>query len=110
MPPANPPRLFGGLLFLLGLVLAGGGLHLNINYGGGGSYFLVVGLLIAASGALLFLGRSSALVVYGVALATVWIWSFRDVGANLPELLPRVALPTLVALYVFSSKIRPRLS
>jgi|GEM_PF-3040140 len=106
---ANPPRVLGCLLLALGLALAVGGLHLNMDLGGGGSYFTAVGALLALAGFLIFSGRSVALAVYGLALLLVWGWSLKDVGANLPELLPRVGLPTLVGLYVFSNKVRARL-
>jgi quinoprotein glucose dehydrogenase len=105
----NPPKLFGALLALLGLALAGAGLHMSVNLGGG-AYFVVVGLLIAATGALLFLGRAAALWVYAVALAVVWLWSLQDSGGRMGELLPRVAMPTLLGLYLFSARIRERLS
>ena len=109
MSSEEPPRMLGGLLALLGLALAGGGLHMNLNLGGGGTYFLVVGILVLVSGVLLYQGKSAALGAFGVALATVWIWSLKDEGANFSALLPRVALPTLFGLYIFSGKIRSRL-
>ncbi|MBS1143778.1 MAG: glucose dehydrogenase [Proteobacteria bacterium] len=110
MPSENPPRLLGALLILLGLAFAGGGFHLNTNLGGGGSYFIVVGLLVALSGYLAYAGKSLALVAYGVTLLIVWAWSFKETGGQMDQLLPRAGLPTLIGLYLFSSKIRERLS
>ncbi|WP_341675508.1 hypothetical protein [Niveibacterium sp. SC-1] len=107
---ANPPRVLGCLLLALGLALAVGGLHLKMNLGGDGSYFAVVGGLVALAGFLAFSGRSAAVLVYGLTLLVVWGWSLQEVGANPPELLPRVGLPTLIGLYLFSGKVRARLN
>lgn len=110
MASAKPPRVFGALLFLLGLALAGGGLHLHFIADSGGSYFMVVGLLLMSAGALVFWGKVLALIVYALALLVIWGWSFHETGGALALFIPRVAMPTLIGLYVFSSRIRSRLS
>lgn len=105
MSDVEPPKVFGGLLAALGLVIAGTGATLD-----GGNYFLVLGALVLVCGCLLYLGKKSALVMYGLTLAVVWIWSFRDADGDTGMLLSRVTLPTLVAFYVFSYRVRSRLS
>jgi len=110
MSSSNPPRVFGALFALLGLALAAGGLHLNMNLGGGGSYFLVVGLLFSLTGTMLFAGKSIALLVYGFALAVIWFWSFKETGGQLQAMIPRIGLPTIFAFYIFSTKIRSQLT
>lgn len=102
----NPPRALGALITILGLALAVGG-ALDLQHGG--LYFVSVGLLSAASGVLLFLGRSVALLAYALTLLAIWSWSLIDAGGRFDVLVPRVALPTLIGLFLFSSKVRSRL-
>lgn len=109
MSSANPPRVFGALLFLLGLALAGGGLHLNFIADSGGNYFMVIGVLLMSSGALIFFGQALAILVYALALLVIWGWSFHETDGEWALFIPRVAMPTLIGLYVFSSRIRGRL-
>ena len=103
-----PPKMLGGLMAALGVVLAFAGGELS-EAEGGGKYFITVGICLAISGALLYLGKKLALFAYAATLAVVWIWSLREAGSDVGEWLPRVALPTLVGLYVFSSRVRSRL-
>jgi quinoprotein glucose dehydrogenase len=103
-----PPKMLGGLMASLGLVLAAAGGNLT-DAEGGGSYFIAVGLCLVVSGALLYLGKKLALLAYAATLAVVWIWSLKQSGGDSAEWLPRVALPTLVGIYVFSSRVRQRL-
>lgn len=108
MATPNPPRLFGLLLALLGAALAVGGI--GLLRAGDSAYFLAVGLGAIATGVLIALGRLLGAWVYGATLALVVVWSLAEVGADLPELLPRVALPILIGVYVFSGRIRDRLA
>jgi quinoprotein glucose dehydrogenase len=107
MSKEEAPTVFGGLLAFLGLVMAIG--SLSSGLGAGMTYFIIVGVLLLVTGLLIFAGKSSALIVYGVTLAVVWFWSLRDIGWVMDQLLPRVALPTLLGLYIYSNRIRPRL-
>lgn len=110
MATSTPPRVLGGLLTLLGVALLGGGLHVSFNLDGDGTYYMVVGTLLALSGIGIFAGKWLSLFVYGATLMTVWVWSFAEVGSHFDALMPRVAFPTLIALYLYSSKVRSRLS
>lgn len=110
MANTTPPRLFGGLLALFGLALSGGGLHIAINLHADGTYFMVVGALLALSGTAVFAGKSFALYLYGVTLLIIWVWSFAEIGGHFDALMPRVAFPTLIAFYLYSTKIRLRLA
>src|SRR5688500_1846891 len=83
MSATTPPRLLGGLMMMLGLVLVGGGVQLGAtDMATGGAYFLVVGVLVLVSGALIVAGRKAAVPVYGVTLAVVWTWSLKDTGGE----------------------------
>lgn len=108
MANPNPPRLFGLLLALLGAALAIGGI--GLLRAGDSAYFLAVGLGAVAAGVLIAQGRLLGAWVYGATLALVVVWSLAEVGADLPELLPRIALPILIGAYVFSGRIRDRLA
>ena len=103
-----PPKLLGGLLASLGLVMAVAGSKLS-DMEGGTSYFVTVGLCVMVSGALLYLGKKIALLAYAATLAVIWIWSLRESGGDTSVWLPRVALPTLLGFYIFSSRVRSRL-
>lgn len=107
MEARNPPRLFGLLLALLGAALAVAGV--GLLRAGDSAYFLVVGLGAVAAGVLIALGRLLGAWAYGATLVLVVVWSLAEVGADLPELLPRVALPILIGVYVVSDRIRGRL-
>ena len=104
----NPPRVFGILLALLGAAMAIGGV--NILNMGGGFYFIVVGVGVACSGALIAMGKLVGAYVYGATLLVVLIWSFIDEGTNLQGLIPRITLPIFFAAYIYSKNVRPRLA
>jgi quinoprotein glucose dehydrogenase len=103
-----PPKMLGGLLASLGLVLAAAGGKLS-DIEGGGSYFVTVGICLLISGLLLYSGKKLALLAYAVTLAVVWIWSLKESGSDAGAWLPRVALPTLLGIYIFSNRVRSRL-
>jgi len=110
MNPQDPPRVLGILLSLLGIVLSGMELFSTAYLGGGVVwYFVLVGLGYATCGILLFKGRSEAVPVYALILLAVWVWSVSEARTDLGQLLPRVALPTLLGLYIFSPSLRSRL-
>lgn len=103
-----PPKMLGGLMASLGLVLAVAGTKLS-DVEGGTSYFVTVGILVLVSGGLLYLGKKLALFAYTVTLAVVWIWSLKESGSDVGAWLPRVALPSLLGIYIFSRRVRERL-
>jgi glucose dehydrogenase len=110
MTNPTPPRVFGGLLSLFGLALLSGGLHIGINLNADGTYFVIIGVLLAISGVTVFIGKSYALYVYGMTLLTIWIWSYVECGGRFDALMPRVVFPTVIAFYMYSAKIRSRLA
>ena len=103
------PRSLGMLLLFLGLTLFGGGMYLTFFLNDPNPYFMVVGIVIAISGLLFYRGLQVALLLYGIALLIIWGWSFADLGMELARLIPRVALPTLIAFYVYSPAVRTKL-
>ena len=101
------PRIFGFLLTLLGLALFGGGVRIFLM--GGGFYFIIVGAGVAISGFLITRGHKSGAYLYLFTLAVIIAWSLFEVGIDFKRLLPRISIPTLIALYIFSKRIQDRL-
>lgn len=105
---SNPPRNFGALLTVFGIALAIGGI--NLLRVGDNAYFLVVGLGVAASGVLIALGRLAGARLYLATFAVVVIWSLADHRGNFSQALAQIFLPGLLCAYIFSGRIRSRLS
>ncbi|RZJ18783.1 MAG: membrane-bound PQQ-dependent dehydrogenase, glucose/quinate/shikimate family [Brevundimonas sp.] len=90
--------VLGVLFILIGLVLTVGGGWLIVL--GGSAYYLLAGLGLIASGALLCLGRSLGAWVYiGVFILTV-LWALWEVGLNGWALVPRVIAPLVLLVLV----------
>ncbi len=68
----------GIVYVLLGAILAAGGLWLAAL--GGTVFYVIVGLGIAATGALLLMGRWTALWVYAGVLVATLVWAISEVG------------------------------
>ncbi|MFC7499980.1 membrane-bound PQQ-dependent dehydrogenase, glucose/quinate/shikimate family [Enterovirga sp. GCM10030262] len=102
--PQRPPNrswLVKGvalLLGLIGLILAAGGAWLAIL--GGSLYYLLAGLGLIGSGALLFRGRPTGAWLYlGIFVLTL-IWALWEVGLDGWALVPRVIGPAVLAILV----------
>jgi len=106
MESKKPPRVLGILLALLGLAMVVG--ELTIFKMSTGGYFLVIGLGLVVSGALLALGKLIGAYMYGVTLAIIIVWSFLEVGIK-PELVARIAMPILIGFYIAFGGVRSRL-
>lgn len=107
MAAKNPPRKAGLLIILLGAVMVVGGW--KIVSMGGDIHFIVTGIGVLLSGVLVMTGRKLGLYLYAATLVFAVVWSLLTVGANPELLLPRLGIPVLLGLYVFSGKVRPRL-
>ena len=101
--------MFGILLTVLGIALIVGGIRVS-SMGGSGLYFIVVGLGVAASGGLIAAGKLLGIWVYTAVLGLMIVWSLTEEGTNLQALLPRLALPIIFAAYMYSGKVKSRLS
>jgi len=101
---SKAPVILGVLLVLVGLLLTMVGLFLMSH--GQSPYFLAVGLGLIASGVLLAVSSKFGLYAYFVTLATIIIWSFIEEKTNMPGLLPRIAVPIIIGLYVSTAKFR----
>jgi quinoprotein glucose dehydrogenase len=83
MQPSSPsdrgaPVVTGVVYCVIGLALAAGGVWLAVL--GGSLYYVVAGLGILVTGALLIVGRRSALWVYAAVLIGTLVWGIAEVG------------------------------
>ncbi|WP_028238573.1 glucose/quinate/shikimate family membrane-bound PQQ-dependent dehydrogenase [Stutzerimonas azotifigens] len=84
------PTLLGLLLILAALAMSFGGVRLLTL--GGSPYYLIGGLVLGLAGLLLVLGKSSALLVYGLFLLGSTAWALWEAGLDWWQLVPRLAL------------------
>ncbi|WP_404339871.1 membrane-bound PQQ-dependent dehydrogenase, glucose/quinate/shikimate family [Sphingomonas sp. MMS12-HWE2-04] len=90
--------IVGGVIALIGLVLAIGGAWLAVL--GGSLYYLVVGALMIWSGLLLIRGNPLGGWIYlGIVVASI-LWAWWEVGANAWAQVPRVIAPVVLLLAV----------
>jgi quinoprotein glucose dehydrogenase len=90
--------ILGGLLVLIGLVLAVGGAWLAVL--GGSVYYLLAGIGLIASGALMIVGRPLGAYLYLAIFVLTLIWALWEVGLNVWALVPRVIGPAVLAILV----------
>ena len=102
-PP--PPRTLGILLAVLGGALALGGLSLLVM-SGASPYFLVAGIGIACSGALIATGKRLGLYLYFATFALMFVWSLVETGGELGIMMSRLVVPALIGAYLLTEKVR----
>ncbi|GBQ27539.1 membrane-bound PQQ-dependent dehydrogenase, glucose/quinate/shikimate family [Gluconacetobacter azotocaptans] len=110
-PSRSTPALIyltGVALILLGVALAAPGVWLIAL--GDSSYYAVAGALMVASGILIALGRRAGLWVYAAMLAYTLIWALSRVGLDGWRLLPPLALPSGIGLWVFGPWVGGRMN
>lgn len=90
----DPPKVLGSLLRILGLLWAIAGIAF-FDY-----YAMAVGVLLAFAGGYLYYGRSLAVPAMWLLVVVAWVWSFREEGGNVKEILPRVGLITILWAWV----------
>ncbi|RHW16450.1 membrane-bound PQQ-dependent dehydrogenase, glucose/quinate/shikimate family [Sphingomonas gilva] len=90
--------LLGGLFGLIGIALVIGGVWLALL--GGSPYYLLAGLGLVVSGALLFRGRPAGAWTYLAVWLLTIVWALWEVGLNGWALVPRVIAPTVLLILV----------
>ena len=88
----------GGLLGVIGVILAVGGIWLVAV--GGSPYYLITGVGMVASGWLLIRGRVAGAWLYVAIVALTIVWAFWEVGGNGWALVPRVIAPLVLLVAV----------
>ena len=100
-PPRNRSLILivlGAVLALIGVVLAVGGAWLAVI--GGSAYYLLAGLGLLASGALLIRGRAWGAWLYLIVFALTVLWAFWESGLDGWALIPRIVGPAVLAVLV----------
>jgi len=90
------PALLGGVVALLGLILAGGGAYLA--WLGGSLYYVLVGAMLLAAGYLMIKGRIAGLYTYVGAFAFTCFWAFWEAGLSGWQLIPRLVGPFVLLI------------
>lgn len=91
-------RTYALLMATIGLALMVGGAKLLRL--GGSAYYLLTGLLIAASAVLLWRGRRSGALLYEATLFATLAWAAWEAGFDLWALAPRLGLLTLLGAWL----------
>ncbi len=98
------PRVLGVVLLLLGVLLTGGGLLLLLR--GGSWYYLLAGAALVVSGVATFRGRPLGGTVYGWLLLATLAWAVFESGLDGWELVPRLAMFTVLGLWFLLPRTR----
>ena len=97
----------GGLLVLIGLVLVIGGVWLAVL--GGSLYYLLAGCACLVSGFWIARGDRKGLWLYTALFVATVIWSLFEAGTSFWLLLPRVAGPLVLQVYMLMPWVRKAL-
>ena len=98
------PRVLAIILGLCGLLLSRQGFEL---IGVGGSfYYLLAGIVLLVVAVLLFRGDKRGAQLYGGFLLFTYLWAFYEVGLDAWQLMPRVAMFTVLGLWFLLPRVR----
>ncbi len=89
-------RSLAALLFVIGLVVVGGGCWLVAL--GGSPYYLLGGIAVIVSAGGLWRGRKFTGWVYAAFLVATLLWALGEAGANGWALAPRLIAPSVLGL------------
>jgi quinoprotein glucose dehydrogenase len=101
------PFVYATLLILIGLYLLVGGVWLAAL--GGSWYYLITGLVVIASGVLLWMRRRWGSWLYGLMLACTVIWALIEVGWSPWGLAARILAPAVLGLWLLTPWVQRRL-
>ncbi|TPI59476.1 glucose/quinate/shikimate family membrane-bound PQQ-dependent dehydrogenase [Mesorhizobium sp. B3-1-7] len=88
------------VLFLIGLILGGGGIWLIAL--GGSWYYLIAGLVFLITAWLLFRRRSTSLWLYALFVLATLCWAVWEIGFDWWQLGPRGGVIVLIALWLLT--------
>src|SRR5690606_31753592 len=90
--PRGIPRilqwLLAGLMLLIGLAV--GGLGFKLITVGRSKYFLIMGVVLVIAAFLIFLNRTSGIVLYSIAFIASLFWAVSDSGWDFWPLVSRL--------------------
>ena len=107
-PSPRAPWIYASVLFILGLVLAAGGVQLALL--GGSLYYVLTGVIMIAAAAFLWRGRRIGMWLYLFVVAYTLIWSLWEIGLDGWALASRLGLLGVLALYFLFPAVRRRLA
>ncbi|TGV33779.1 membrane-bound PQQ-dependent dehydrogenase, glucose/quinate/shikimate family, partial [bacterium M00.F.Ca.ET.168.01.1.1] len=90
------------VLFLIGLVLGGGGIWLAVL--GGSWYYVIAGLVFLITGWLLLMRRSTSLWFYALFVLATLCWAVWEIGFDWWQLGPRGGVIVLIALWLLTPR------
>src|SRR5262249_51255655 len=97
--------VLGGVIALIGIILALGGAQLIAV--GGSWYYLFAGLALIVAGLAVAQRKLLGVWIYGGAFVATMLWAFWEVGLNGWPLVPRLVGPlVLLLLVIFSWLVR----
>ncbi len=97
--------LITAILFaLIGIALGAGGIQLLML--GGSAYYLITGIGFIITAVLLYMRRSSALILYALIVIGSLIWAVWEVGLDWWQLGPRVGVVIVLGLWLLTPWIR----
>lgn len=91
------PYGFALLLFVIGVVLLIGGARLL--WLGGSPYYVLAGVTVVLSAALVARGRRAGALLYGLLLLASLAWAIGEVGSEPWSLAARLVAPTVLGLW-----------
>ncbi len=107
-PAKGAPVVFSLLLLVLALALAIGGAELA--WLGGSLYYVITGVVLAASAVFLWRARKLGMWLYLLVLGYTFLWSLWETGLDGWALASRMGLLIVLALYFLFPGVRRRLS
>lgn len=96
--------VYAGLLLAIALFLTINGLRLSLL--GGSPYYVIGGIVLLASGGLLFARRRLGARLYGAFLLATLVWAIWEVGFNGWQLAPRLIAPFVFGLGLLIPSVR----
>ncbi|HVY19842.1 MAG TPA: membrane-bound PQQ-dependent dehydrogenase, glucose/quinate/shikimate family [Bauldia sp.] len=100
--------LLAGVTVFLGGIIGAGGIWLIVL--GGSWYYLLAGIGLILSGALMLSGSLWGLWLYLITYVLTWVWAIWEVGFDGWALVPRVVAPTILGILLLLTMpvLRPR--
>lgn len=100
-PGAWAALALGGLLLLIGIILAAGGVWLAVV--GGSFYYLLAGLGVGAAGVMIIRRRLLGLWIYVAVFLATLVWAVWEVGLQGWPLVPRLVGPLVLLALVLAA-------
>jgi len=103
-PDYPKPRFLAIVMCLIGaLLLWMGVLLLSV---GGSLYYAFAGVVLVATGLLLFRGDKRGATLYGAFLLFTYLWALYEAGLDAWALMPRVAMFSVLGLWFLLPRVR----